>query len=180
MKLSRRRVARALSPLFLIALPTLATHAQAPEYSAFAALSGGQPNAMNGHGQIVGWTSASTIRAFVATGSDFELLPLPAGMLSSKANDVNDAGVIVGLVSDSSLAETGFAARWDPTPAGYVPTLLSPLPGLTYSNALAINNLGDIVGYTNIGGFGGGPATLFVDSTNPTAPPVATISVEMT
>lgn len=152
---------RALPALALLALPALPA-AQAPVFQPEILATSGFPTAVNTHGQAVGWRSeVGILRAWVASEVGEELLPLPPGMASSRADDVNDLGVIVGRVSDGGLAEIGFPAVWTPSESGYEVQLLPVLPSGTFGAATAINNLGDIVGYTNTTGFGGGPATLF-------------------
>ena len=173
MKQLTRRTARILTPLFLATLSAAAAHAQTPEFAPVVVAPYGQPFAANSHGQVAGTRTVLGIaRAFVATAGAEELLPLPAGMLASRAFDINEHGVVVGQVTGLTVGEYGRAARWTPTPGGYEVDILDALPGLENSQANAINDLGDVVGFTFISGFGGGPATLFVDSTAPAAGPV--------
>lgn len=90
-------------------------------------------------GNSVGWVSHA--------GGPLETLPLPPGMISSLVYDINDAGEIVGAVSNTySPYDWPFAAVWRPGSNGYEVQTLGALPGQTYSSAAAINNLGDIVG----------------------------------
>ena len=123
--------------------------------------------AINIHGQVAGTIIiGSDARAFVsdpATG--YRLLPLPAGWADSRAADINDSGVIVGA-ADEIFAERGHAVAWIPDGSGgYEIQFLGQLPGSLYvgSVATAINNLGDIVGYTIRQGADDGPSTLFSD-----------------
>lgn len=116
-------------------------------------------NSMNEAATVVGWvTSGGNARAFVA-GPDrpYELLPLPVGMVSSSAEHINDAGVIVGAVGPSYSPEyylQGKAVRWTPNEqGGWSISLLGQLPGHVSSMATSINNLGDIVGYSFSGMF---------------------------
>ena len=83
------------------------------------------------------------------------LLPLPPGRISSYANDINDAGVIVGAVSTSSSPEFfPEAARWTPNGGGGYPIdLLDKLPGDLGAVATALNDVGDVVGYSKGGMF---------------------------
>ena len=116
-------------------------------------------NSMNEAATVVGWvTSEGNARAFVA-GPDrpYELLPLPAGMVSSFAEHINDAGVIVGAVGPFYSPEyflQGKAAMWTPDEqGGWTVAFLGQLPGHVSSLATSINNLGDIVGYSFNGMF---------------------------
>ena len=95
-------------------------------------------------------------RAFVAGhGSPLAPLPLPPGRLSSRAYDINDAGVIAGTVSSVSYADPNFGAvgvLWIPNGGGgYTIQELGKLPGDVGSAATALNNVGDVVGFS-IGG----------------------------
>jgi hypothetical protein len=94
-------------------------------------------------------------RAWVSlAGAPFEALPLPDGMSSSIANDINDAGEIVGAVSETySAYDFPYAAVWRPGPNGYEVEELGRLPGHVRSMAAAINNVGDIVGDSRSGMF---------------------------
>lgn len=161
-----RRVTRVLALPLATTLLSLASLAQSPAYVGKVVAPSGQPQSVNAHGQVVG--SLPGGGAFVATGGVHEILPLPDGMTGSQAFDINDFGVIVGAVSDFGP----HAARWTPTPTGYDVEILTALPGHQHSQANAINNLGDVIGFTFVSGFSGGPATLFVDSTAPGAAPV--------
>jgi len=80
-------------------------------------------------------------------GGPFALLPLPPGMRTSRAHDINDGGVIVGSVCPNQyVISQPIAAVWEPTHAGYEVRILGSLPGHPYSAAYAVNNVGDIVG----------------------------------
>lgn len=108
---------------------------------------------MNESAIIVGTTVASGQRGWVAD-PDVRLLPLPPGMLTSVAKDVNDLGEIVGAVgpTDYSVEFGGRAALWTPDGrGGYDVEILAGLPGETTSLATSINNLGDIVGNSQVG-----------------------------
>src|SRR5688572_13028711 len=127
-------------------VPTLC--AQAPTYHAEFLGTAVHVAAMNSSGLVVGTGSIGIYqRAYVAgPGKAISYLPLPFGFLSSGARDLNDSGVIVGVMSPYQT--TGFypqPVRWDPDGAGgYTPTLLSTLPGHNRGTAEAINELGDI------------------------------------
>lgn len=103
--------------------------------------------AMNESGEMVGTTvEAGANRGWVAgPGRTLTLLPLPAGMVGSWANDLNDLGEIVGFVTNA--LHRSQAAKWTPDGnGGYTMQMLGMLPGHIQSGATAINNLGDIVG----------------------------------
>lgn len=113
------------------------------------------PGRISETGQIIGNdTVGGNQRGFsVVIGQPIEHLPLPAGMISSIAIDVNDNGVIVGAAGSSYSPEfQGRAVAWDPDGAGgYTVRFLGALPGQSISRAAAVNNLGDIVGYSSDG-----------------------------
>ncbi len=109
--------------------------------------------AINQHGTVVG-TQSSPLRAWVSSaGEPAQLLPLPSGAVSSWASDVNDLGIIVGAAGPAYSPEFGgVAVVWTPTGQGtYDVQQLSVLPGHARANATAINNLGDIVGFSSNG-----------------------------
>lgn len=113
--------------------------------------------ALNESGTCVGWTSVgSALRGWVAgPGSPVTPLPLPPGRQSSMVNDVNSAGVIVGTVGSGLSPEfSGTAAAWIPDgQGGYTVVELGALPGHSLSHAVAINDLGDVVGTSHSGMF---------------------------
>lgn len=109
---------------------------------------GGTPRAVNNLGQVAGWSNIGGVsRAWVYTsGSGMLVLPVPAGW-HSEANDINDGGVVVGFASNGDAQNPeGGAALWRHTAAGYEMLLINTPTGDLGSNAVAINNLGDIVG----------------------------------
>ena len=144
---------RAFAVLVLAALPAIAA-AQSPRY--VPEFLGPFPaGKINSRGEMVsGIAVGSATRALVVrAGAPHELLPLPAGMTSSIALDLNDGGVIVGAVSPSTSPEfSGRAAAWTPAGSGgYTVRLLGELPGHAISRATAVNIPGDIVGYSSNG-----------------------------
>lgn len=112
---------------------------------------------MNEYGDVCGSMSpdGTALRAGVSRdGQPFELLPLPPGMQTSRAFDINDAGVIVGAVCPNQYVITQpTAAVWRPGPGGYTVEVLGGLPGDAYSIAWAVNNLGDIIGASGFWGW---------------------------
>ena len=113
----------------------------------------GRALAMNESAVVVGVDTSSGQHAWVADPT-YRLLPLPQGMRSSVANDVNELGEIVGAIgpSDYSVEFGGKAALWTPDGrGGYTVEILNGRPGEAASLATAINNVGDIVGYSSDG-----------------------------
>lgn len=76
----------------------------------------------------------------------------PRALFESEANDINENGVIVGLVR-RSLADQGLAYRWSRT-GGAVDLntrLLAPPSGLVVNQALAVAPNGDIIATSSAG-----------------------------
>lgn len=144
-----------------LVLATLASTARAqtpPTYAVEFLGSATSTNSLNAAGVAIGWTSGvgSSLRGWVAgPGMGVTLLPLPPGRASSMVFSINDLGLIVGDVATGNSPEfSGVAAIWTPNSSGgYDVQELGALPGTTVSHALAINNLGDIVGYSVSGSF---------------------------
>lgn len=141
--------------LFLPAagLETPVAAASPPQYSAQLISTDIVAVAMNESGDVVG-TRNSPLRAWVShAGQMATLLPLPPGAVSSWAADINDHGVIVGSAGPNSSPEFGGkAVAWIPDGSGgYTVQQLGTLPGHTRSDATAINNLGDIIGFSGNG-----------------------------
>lgn len=113
------------------------------------------PHGINEVGQIIGiGTLGGNQRGFIVEPGEAPLyLPLPAGMTSSWALDINDLGVVVGRAGSYYSPEfDGQAIAWDPDGnGGYTYRLLGALPGQVQGSAAAVNNLGDIVGYSSDG-----------------------------
>lgn len=112
----------------------------------------GRALAMNESAVVVGTDFSSGQRAWVADPT-YRLLPIPQGMQSSVANDVNELGEIVGAIGPSSTVEFGGkAALWTPDgQGGYTVEILNGRQGEVASLATALNNVGDIVGYSSDG-----------------------------
>ena len=115
-----------------------------------------QVSGLNENGDMIGGASVNgNVIAWVSrSGAAFEPLPLPPGMVSALATDINDAGEVVGAVSETfSAYDFPYAVVWRPGPNGYEVEQLGRLPGHIRSMAAAINNLGDIVGDSRSGMF---------------------------
>jgi probable HAF family extracellular repeat protein len=108
---------------------------------------GHSANAINSSGVIVGisvHSSAPTNRAAVWVNGVGTLLDLGCPACSSVANDINDAGDIVGFVGANAFVVS----------SGGSLTILPPLPGHTIAVARAINNLGVVVGQSSLNSSG--------------------------
>jgi uncharacterized membrane protein len=106
---------------------------------------------VNGNGIVVGeakgnpptgWFQKAVLWQKDAAGNYSETdLPLPVGGKVATAYDINDTGLVVGVVD-------GRAVAWEPAdPAGYEAVYLETPPGTGYGRALAVNNAGDIIGW---------------------------------
>lgn len=144
---------RKSSTVLEVAILTLAattTFASPPSYRVDDLGAGWTGTGMNEAGDVCGSMSpdGTLVLAGVSRdGQPFEVLPLPPGMQSSRVHDINDAGVIVGAVAPNQYVITQpIAAKWTPTPDGYVVELLPAYTGYPYTSAWAINNVGDIIG----------------------------------
>jgi probable HAF family extracellular repeat protein len=102
---------------------------------------------MNEHGHLVGyWSQCDDYdpEAFVwRRDTGFTTLPRPPGFVGARAYDINDSGMIVGaLLTAGSLWN---ACVW----CGDDVINLDPLLEGNSSEALAINNAGQVTGYRN-------------------------------
>lgn len=116
----------------------------ADEVAALPELAGSgftEVNAVNESGVIVGASRASPA---VWDDNGVRALPTLAGFPEGSVSDVNDLGVAVGQVQNAS----GFrAVLWDTVAGGIVD--LGGLPGgIGLSQAWAINNAGQVVGFS--------------------------------
>ncbi len=157
-RIGGQRLAVALSLAATAAIGTAppAASADPPSYTAqflTPGISAVNAAAMNEAGDVVG-TGTTGSGAWVSYGgAPAALLPLPPGAEFGFANDINDAGVIVGSVG-FAYPGYGKAAAWIPDGAGgYTIQQFGTLPGDIYSDATAVNNVGDIVGYSRDGMF---------------------------
>lgn len=133
--------------------------AEAPRYRVDFLGEGTNGTGINAQGDVCGNMPAgpggSELRAAVSrNGQPFVPLPLPPGMQTSRAHDINDLGVIVGAVCPNQYVTTQpTAAIWTPSDNGYDVRVLGSLPGDPYSAAFAINNVGDIIGASGFWGW---------------------------
>ncbi|QDQ28812.1 hypothetical protein FNU76_22020 [Chitinimonas arctica] len=105
--------------------------------------------AINTRGLIVGWqyppASGRATNGFVQTGTTVINLSQPSSDTWSSAQDVNDAGVVVG-----NMAELGFlrkmATVWTPSNGRWVAKRIGALPGHNVSSLSRVNKFGDAVG----------------------------------
>jgi hypothetical protein len=108
--------------------------------------------AMNQAGDIVGTANSGSGGWVSRGGAPAVPLPLPAGTTFAIAYDISDNGVIVGSAGNSQYSWMGRAVAWFPDGAGgYTIQQLGTLPGHVNSAATAVNNLGDIVGWSFTG-----------------------------
>ena len=122
-----------------------------PTYS-MEFLGGGFPTAVNNSGEVVGFGLGSPGSAWFAdTAGNVVPLPSPPDAIETKANDINEAGLIVGT---ATLPDgTPRACAWTLVEGTWQVELLESLPVSFGSYGTAVNDLGDIVG-TNIGALG--------------------------
>ncbi|TAJ04001.1 MAG: hypothetical protein EPO68_17255, partial [Planctomycetota bacterium] len=129
-------------------------HAQAPQYTGQFIESTTQAHvyALSPSGVAVGWLDqAGFQRAWVGgVGQSLTVLPLPAGSDASIAYGINASGVICGVHGTAFSIDS--PALWVPSGAGtYAFVPLALLSGATVGAATAINDLGDVVGWSGSG-----------------------------
>lgn len=143
---------RGLSSILIVGFGLEASFVQGgvPSYRVEDLGAGWSGSSMNERGDACGNFSVdgtAILAGFSLDGRPFEFLPLPPGMQTSRASDINDSGVIVGAVCPNQYVITQpIAAIWRPTTGGYEVEVVGGLPGYPYSLASAINNSGDIIG----------------------------------
>ncbi|CAG0952181.1 hypothetical protein PHYC_00258 [Phycisphaerales bacterium] len=150
-------------------LPAASVGAGVPTYRVEFLGAGWNATGLNERGDACGTISpdgTSMLAGVSFNGQPFQLLPLPPGMQTSRAHDINDAGVIVGSVCPNQYVVTQpTAAVWRPAAAGgYDVEVLGGLPSDPYSAAYAVNNVGDIVGGSGFWGWNLSTGVLFTAS----------------
>jgi hypothetical protein len=113
--------------------------------------------AINSSGQVVGYAealSAPTQVAFTSSGGVTtslhpQITPLQAGVATSAAFDVNDAGVIVGRYSNSVGSSRPFVYQPGVGAAILIPTYTAP------ATAVSINNVGQVIILDDASSIGG-------------------------
>jgi probable HAF family extracellular repeat protein len=107
------------------------------------------PRGLNNHGAVVGYYNCpiwDTSLGFVWTPEEgFVTLPLPPGVNSLGADDINDAGTIVGSYSLAAGGSRAFVYE-----DGEYTELLPP-PGSSHIGASAIDNQGMVAGAHSLG-----------------------------
>jgi hypothetical protein len=140
---------------------------QAPKYTVRFIAPVPAVRAMNNAAVAVGWTTddRDAVRAWVwSENSGFMLLPLPEGTDSSLPEGIADSGVIAGSAQLGLLGDP-VPTIWIPDgDGGYGVQTLAELPGHSGGVATAVNDIGDVIGYSILPGWAGGPATLFSSS----------------
>ncbi|MFN0207689.1 MAG: hypothetical protein ACKVS6_15385 [Planctomycetota bacterium] len=137
------------SAVWMALVASAAAQVSPPSYEVRFLGQGTSGAALNEYGTAVGWTTTGgvVIASISHGGQPMAPLPMPAGFQSSKAYDINDFGLVVGVVSTSVYGHVEpRAAIWRPTPAGYVVDVPPVPPGYNYSTAVGVNDLGDVVG----------------------------------
>lgn len=104
---------------------------------------------MSNSGVVIGtWQDHETTRGWVwVPGGGMQFLPLLPGSTNAHPLAVNDLGLIVGRCDE-------YAAAWSLVSDGSIVKELPGLRGGTAHAATAVNNLGDIVGYSVMPGEG--------------------------
>ncbi len=124
------------------------------------------PRGVSNAGHVVGWHWDCDLFntgdvAFVWTeAAGLVDIPFPVGTTSRRAEDVNSAGRIVGSANfpGDGLSVVGFVYDW---PDGRLISL-GALPGANWSEALAVNEAGQVAGYAYNNLTGDPPFTPFL------------------
>lgn len=85
----------------VVLCPVVRVYAEVPTYRVQYLDTGWTGTGINSRGDVCGSMSpdgTALLAGVSIQGAPFEVLPLPPGMQSSRAHDINDEGVIVGAV----------------------------------------------------------------------------------
>jgi uncharacterized membrane protein len=133
----------------LVVLPDLGPHnAQAVGISPAGRVAGSAESPVTGRAHAVVWEPDGSL-------TDLGPYVSPTGPASAQANDVNDAGIAVGTAFIDPVAEITFAMVWRGAGAENLNGLIPPGSGWTLSQAQAVNDRGEIVGFGTKGGLPG-------------------------
>ena len=111
-----------------------------------------RPEGINNRSEIIGFKSFSAAPGVPesfhwSAGTGLRALPLPASASGGFANDINDQGRIVGGATVGGFFRT--IAEW---PSASQSAVITPPPfGWTNARASAMNEVGDVVGWTSTG-----------------------------
>ena len=120
-------------------------------------LGGSTSNAhdLNEQGQVVGQslTSSGNNRAFIYTAGQMRAVTDWGGR-GSRANAINNRSEIVGWANPAAGGQRAFIYRWNNPAAGMIDlnTLLPPGSGWVLTDAVDINDVGEIVGTGTLNG----------------------------
>jgi probable HAF family extracellular repeat protein len=121
---------------------------------------------LNNAGAAVGWAEtavhdptcvAPQVLQFLAlqwgpASGEKHVLPPYAGDSTSAATAINDAGEAVGISGDCDVAVGAFSARHSLLWVNYRPLRLPTLGGAGWNTPMAINDLGAVVGFSDLPG----------------------------
>lgn len=123
---------------------------------------GGKAADINNNYLVVGTTGSnsrttpatySQAYVFNYSSSTVDILPLLSGGLRSSANDINERDQVVGSAETTDATGTvNHAVLWDQAGGSTVDLNASATTGWVLTNATAINDSGDIVGYGTYNG----------------------------
>jgi len=130
----------------VLVLSSIST-AQVPTYD-LRFVGGGSPTAVNDHGNI-GFNDGGR-SWFASAAGNIELLPLPDDATSSVARDLNDSNLIVGQASGASIGSR--AVVWQPEGPSTWSVTFVPTTNVFDSDATAVNDIGDVIGWFTAGG----------------------------
>lgn len=128
---------RVLAALAIAAAPLGFAQAAAPAF-AVQDLGPGVPVDVNSTGAILGQDSYTPALPWVLRNGTRTYLPLPAGVNVATVSRINDAGVVLGQVSNRP-------AIWRPAPGGYSLELVAFPAGATTGSAVDADSAGKVL-----------------------------------